>query len=129
MKQPHRPRDARIPRARRLRRDVTDADQKLWRHLKRLSLPRAHFRRQATLGRCFADAAYHEARLTIEVDGGQHNHANGQRVLRFWNHDVLENVERILETINEALKATAPPAPDPSPPQAGGGEQMPPRSS
>jgi len=131
------PRDARVPRARRLRRNVTDAEQKLWRHLKRVSLPQSHFRRQATVGPYFADFACHEARLVIEVDGGQHNDeaysaadaartvylsSQGYRVLRFWNNDVLENIDGVLSAIYEALKATAPPTPDPSPPQAGGGE-------
>ena len=132
-----RPRDVRVPRARGLRRDLTDAERKLWRHLKRLSIAKSHFRRQATIGPYFADFACHEARLVIEVDGGQHNEAahaaadaartayletNGYRVLRFWNNDVLENVDGVLETIDQALKVTAPPTPDPSPPQAGGGE-------
>jgi very-short-patch-repair endonuclease len=127
----------RVPRARRLRRDATDAEQKLWRHLRRLSLPDSHFRRQATIGPYFADFACHRTRLVIEVDGGQHNedrqveldaartaylHSQGYRVLRFWNHDVLENIDGVLQTINEALKSGPPPTPGPSPPQAGGGE-------
>jgi very-short-patch-repair endonuclease len=140
MKQVERPRDTRVPLARRLRRDVTDAEQKLWRQLKRLSLAQSHFRRQATVGPFFADFACHEARLIIEVDGGQHNEApraaadaartayltsQGYRVLRFWNNDVLENIDGVLTAIDEALTATAPPTPDPSPPQAGGGERKP----
>ena len=132
------PPDARVPRARRLRHDATDAEQKLWRHLKRFSLPQSHFRRQATIGPYFADFACHEARLVIEIDGGQHNdmthlaadavrtaylNAQGYSVLRFWNNDVLENIDGVLSAIDEVLKATAPPTPDPSPPQAGGGER------
>ena len=131
-------RDMRVPRARRLRRDVTDAEHKLWRHLKRLSFPHSRFRRQATIGPYFADFACHEVRLIIEVDGGQHNeaphlaadaarnaflNAHGYRILRFWNNEVLENIDGVLESIDEALKATSPPTPDPSPPQAGGGER------
>ena len=137
MKQVQRPRDMRVPCARRLRRDVTDAEQKLWRHLKRLSLPQSHFRRQAAIGPYFADFACHEVRLVIEVDGGQHNEttgaaadaartayltAQGYRVLRFWDNEVLENIDGVLGSIDEVLKATTPPTPDPSPPQAGGGE-------
>jgi very-short-patch-repair endonuclease len=140
MMQVQRPRDTRVPRARRLRRDLTDAEQKLWRHLKRLSLPQSHFRRQATIGPYFADFACHEARLVIEVDGGQHNEtagiavdaartdyfqSQGYRVLRFWNNDVLANIDGVLTTIDEALKVRSPSTPDPSPPRAGGGERMP----
>ena len=77
-------------------------------------------------------------RLVIEVDGGQHNeaahaaadatraaylNAKGYRVLRFWNNEVLENVDGVLETIDQALKLTSPPTPDPSPP-TGGGENV-----
>ena len=139
MNQAERQRDTRVPRARRLRRDMTDAEQKLWRHLKRLSLPHSHFHRQATVGPFFADFACHEARLIIEIDGGQHNeekrssadaartaylNAHGYRVLRFWNNDVLANVDGVLETIDLALRNTTPPTPDPSPPQAGGGEPV-----
>jgi very-short-patch-repair endonuclease len=140
MTQKERQRDTRVPRARRLRRDVTDAERKLWLHLKRLSLGKSHFRRQATIGPYFADFACHEARLVIEVDGGQHSEpiraaadqarsayfsSQGYRVLRFWNNDVLGNVEGVLASIQDALAVHArpPPTPDPSPPQAGGGEK------
>ncbi len=47
---------------------------------------------------------------------------NGYRVLRFWNNDVLENISGVLATIDAAVNADRPPTPDPSPPQAGGGE-------
>jgi very-short-patch-repair endonuclease len=132
--------DARVPRARRLRREVTDAERKIWLHLKRLSSGKSHFRRQATIGPYFADFACHELRLVIEIDGGQHNepirvaadvartayfNSYGYRVLRFWNNDVLNNVDGVLAAIQNALTVSAsrPPTPDPSPPQAGGGEK------
>jgi very-short-patch-repair endonuclease len=130
-------RDGRVSGARRLRRDMTDAERKLWRFLRSLSLTGTHFRRQATIGPFFADFACHQQRLIIEVDGGQHNdphhaardalrteylNAHGYRVLRFWNSDVLGNVDGVCEAILEALAATGPPTPNPSPPQAGGGE-------
>jgi very-short-patch-repair endonuclease len=122
--------------ARRLRGDMTDAERKLWRFLRSLSLTGTHFRRQATIGPFFADFACHQQRLIIEVDGGQHNesryaardalrtgylNAHGYRVLRFWNNDVLGNIDGVSEAILAAL-ASMPPTPDPSPPQAGGGE-------
>src|SRR5688572_6722451 len=99
-----RPIDQRVPRARRLRRDVTDAERKLWQRLRRLPIEGTHFRRQATIGPYFADFACHTSRLVIELDGGQHGFGaqakrdqkrdeylrqNGYRVLRFWNNDVL----------------------------------------
>jgi very-short-patch-repair endonuclease len=66
---PHR-RDARVPSARRLRRDVTDAERKLWWHLRRFTFGGSHFRRQATIRRYYADFACHDLRLIIEIEGG-----------------------------------------------------------
>ena len=120
---------------------MTDAERKLWRHLRSLPIDKSHFRRQATIGAFYADFACHECKLVVEVDGGHHNEdaqraldqartdflqAEGYRVLRFWNNDVLTNVEGVLEVIYAAMtEVAAPPTPDPSPPLAslaGGGE-------
>jgi very-short-patch-repair endonuclease len=91
----HPPREA-ITRARRLRRDMTDAERAMWRLL-REAFPDWHFRRQVPI-RCFiVDFASHRAKLVIEVDGGQHAaeadaprsatiEEEGYRVFRFWNH-------------------------------------------
>src|SRR5207247_3648144 len=91
--------------------------------------------RQATIGPYVADFASHQLRIVIEVDGGQHSlsrsdeartrylEANGYRVLRFWNNEVLENTSGVLSAIDTAIDADRPPTPDPSPPQAGGGGQ------
>jgi very-short-patch-repair endonuclease len=126
--------DTRVPRARALRRDATEAEKKLWQHLRQPPFKQHHFRRQATIGRYFADFASHRLRIVIEVDGGQHldNPADNQRtsflvsagyrVLRFWNNEVLENMAGVLSVIDTAINADRPPTPDPSPPQAGGGE-------
>jgi very-short-patch-repair endonuclease len=134
---PHRtqrPIDKRVPRARALRRDATEAEKKLWQHLRQPPFKEHHFRRQATIDSYFADFASHQLRIVIEVDGGQHSgsasdevrtrylEAKGYRVLRFWNNDVLENISGVLAMIDAAVKADRPPTPDPSPPQAGGGE-------
>jgi very-short-patch-repair endonuclease len=123
-----------------LRRDTTDAERKLWWHLRRLPAGGSHFRRQATIGPYFVDFACHAKRVVIELDGGQHGEelhvqrdlrrdaymrTNGYRVLRFWNNDVMQNIEGVLELIAEAMSAPLPPTPDPSPPLAslvGGGE-------
>ena len=127
--------DQRVPRARKLRRDVTDAERKLWRGLRALQMDDSHFRRQAPIGPYFADFACHAKRLVIELDGGQHGgeahatqdaardaymRANGYRVLRFWNNDVMQNLNGVLETIVGALSASPPTIPDPSPPLRGG---------
>ena len=126
--------DHRVPRARALRRDATEAEKKLWQHLRKPPFKAHHFRRQATIGPYFADFATHQSRIIIEVDGGQHSgsesdevrtlylEANGYRVLRFWNNDVLANMSGVLLAIDAAIHADRPPTPDPSPPQAGGGE-------
>jgi very-short-patch-repair endonuclease len=134
---PHRtqrPVDRRVPRARALRRDATEAEKKLWQHLRQPPFKERHFRRQATIGPYFADFASHQVRIVIEVDGGQHSgsasnevrtrylEANGYRVLRFWNNEVLKNISGVLSIIDGAVNADGPPTPDPSPPQAGGGE-------
>jgi very-short-patch-repair endonuclease len=133
--------DNRIPRARKLRRDVTEAEKKLWRVLRIVPMGGSHFRRQAPIGPYFADFACHTQRIVIELDGGQHEEAtqakrdgnrdeymkaNGYRVLRFWNNDVMKNLDGVLQVIVEAFSALTPPTPDPSPPLAslaGGGEK------
>jgi very-short-patch-repair endonuclease len=114
--------DNRVRTARRLRRDMTDAERRLWQKLRQWPEGRAHFRRQATIGPYFADFACHSRRLVIELDGGQHAigqqvardatrdaffDANGYRVLRFWNHDVMKNLEGVLTVIAEAIDGNA----------------------
>jgi very-short-patch-repair endonuclease len=120
-------------RAQRLRRNPTDAEQKLWWHLRhRLALSGTHFRRQVHLDRYIVDFASHTLKLIIELDGGQHTTqiardarrtrflaAKGYRVLRFWNIDVLQNIDGVLEVIHSEALST----PTPSPSPQGGGEQ------
>jgi very-short-patch-repair endonuclease len=119
-------------RAQSMRTTPTDAERKLWWHLRhRLKLPSSHFRRQVRIGRYIVDFASHAARVVIEVDGSQHAtrsaadstrtkflEAEGYRVLRFWNNDVLRNIDGVLEVIHGAISST--PTPNPSP--QGGGE-------
>jgi very-short-patch-repair endonuclease len=130
--------DPRVPQARRLRIAVTPAERKLWWHLKRLPQERSHFRRQAPIGPYFVDFACHAQQLVIELDGGQHNEmaqfqidrqrdaylaTKGYRVLRFWNNDVMINIDGVLSVIADTLAsgpAASPPTPDPSPPLRGG---------
>jgi very-short-patch-repair endonuclease len=107
-----------IKRARRLRRSMTDAERNLWRAL-REAMPQHHWRKQVPLGPYFADFASHSAKLIIELDGGQHAaardadtvrtcflKAEGFRVIRFWNNDVLSNMQGVLERIAEQLEAS-----------------------
>jgi very-short-patch-repair endonuclease len=115
-------REVRTERARRLRGNATDAELALWRRLRSRSLDGRKFVQQEPVGPYTVDFICREARLIIEVDGGQHadnrhdvvrdqwltNH--NYRVLRFWNNDVLGNVAGVLETIATAL-ADSPPHP------------------
>ena len=115
-------REVRTERARRLRRDATNAELALWRRLRSRSLDSHKFVRQEPIGPYTVDFICREARLIIEVDGGQHadnRHdvvrdqwlaSHNYRVLRFWNNDVLGNVAGVLETIAAAL-ADGPPHP------------------
>jgi len=107
-------------RARLLRRNLTDAERKLWTRLRRNQLDGHYFRRQVPVGRFIVDFLCKERRLVVEVDGGQHavRHAadasrsqvlrrHGYRVIRFWNNEVLENIDGVLETIRAELDAPA----------------------
>jgi very-short-patch-repair endonuclease len=106
--------------ARRLRKEMTDAERRLWPHLKTIDIPHTHFRRQVPIGPYVADFVCHAARLIIELDGGQHAEDNnieydaerttflesrGYKVLRFWNVDVFKSKDAVLETIVEELRA------------------------
>lgn len=104
------------PYALRLRLDMTDAERALWRGL-RESFPEERFRRQVCLGAYIVDFAHLQKSLVIEVDGGQHDQneqdrirdawlvEQGFRVLRFWNPDVLRNPKGVLEIVRENLLA------------------------
>ena len=104
-----------VTRARDLRRNATDAEKRMLRALKK-AFPALKWRRQAPLGPYYADFLCFGAKLVVEVDGGQHSEAaqyderrtrfiesEGYRVLRFWNNDVLENVEGVIASIQNSL--------------------------
>jgi len=102
-------------RARTLRRNQTDAETRLWQALRNRQLARAKFRRQVPLGGYIADFLCAEARLIVELDGGQHTleadaartawlEAQGFRLIRFWNHQVLENLDGVLQVIEAAIQ-------------------------
>ncbi len=114
--EPTLPRDA----ARNLRTNATEAEQKLWSRLRKGQLDGFQFRRQHSIGPFFADFACLEAKLLIEVDGSQHAEredqdesrsaflrAYGFRVLRFWNTEVISDVDSVVERIVDVLPRAA----------------------
>jgi very-short-patch-repair endonuclease len=108
--------DGATKRARNLRQDETEAEYRLWSDLRNRNLNGFKFSRQIPLGPYFADFLCREKKLIVEVDGSQHAESasdarrtewlNGQgySVLRFWNHEVLEQRRDVLETIVAVLE-------------------------
>ena len=112
-------------RARNLRAAQTDAEKALWFRIRNRRLQGWKFRRQHEIDQYIVDFLCPDAALIVELDGGQHGEQvaydeartrklqnMGYRVLRFWNNDVLKNLDSVLEVIVEAL---ASPAPHPNP--------------
>jgi very-short-patch-repair endonuclease len=111
--------------AKQLRRNMTDAEQRLWYYLRAHRLQGFKFKRQQPIGIYIVDFVCLDARLIIEVDGGQHGESQsdqvrdtwlrnqGFRIIRFWNNDVLQLTNTVLQAIVDALN----PSPQPSLPQ------------
>jgi very-short-patch-repair endonuclease len=88
-----------------MRRELTDAEHKLWQEIRDRRLDHIKFRRQALIGNYIVDFVCLRAKLVIELDGGQHSesshdrtrdaelNARGFRVLRFWNHEILKEID------------------------------------
>ena len=104
-----------VARARDLRRDASDAEKRLLRAL-RAAFPDLKWRHSVPFGPYYADILCFSEKLVIEVDGGQHGdarahddrrtrfmNAEGYRVLRFWNNDVLSNTDGVIEAITISL--------------------------
>ena len=101
--------------ARRLRVDQTDAETVLWNRIRNRQIDGHKFVRQQPISGFICDFVCRERLLIIEVDGGQHNESaadavrdrhlidEGFKVLRFWNNDVLGNLEGVLTTIQSEL--------------------------
>ncbi|MGA9423242.1 MAG: endonuclease domain-containing protein [Rhodanobacteraceae bacterium] len=118
--------------ARKLRHQMTDAEQRLWFQLRLGRLAGCRFRQQHPVGRYIADFACLEAGLIIEVDGGQHLESAGDkardewfstqgfRVLRFWDDDVLLRTDEMTAVILEALAPSGPHPPSAPSPASGG---------
>ena len=109
-----------INRARELRRRMTQAERLLWHHLRARRFFGYKFRRQVPIGPYIVDLMCMDARLVIEVDGGQHAcsrsqdeerdaflAAEGFRTVRFWNNEVLGNIEGVLAHLSNFLDAFA----------------------
>src|SRR5665811_2172482 len=118
---------SRVPTAKKLQRNQTDAERALWLRLRDRRLRGLKFRRQMPIDRYVVDFCCEAAHLIVEIDGGQHAErtqqdaertavleAKGYLVLRFWNNDVLRNVDGVVESIVETLTPT-PPHPNPLP--------------
>jgi len=116
--------------ARRVRREQTDAERALWFRLRDRRLNGWKFRRQFPIDRFVADFFCADAHLIVELDGGQHAartkhdsqrtrvlEAMGYLVLRFWNNDVHQNMDGVLEVISATLGShrSEPPHPNPLP--------------
>src|SRR5512139_2954920 len=97
-----------------LRRNQSEAEAKLWTNLRDWQIDGIKFRRQRAIGNYIVDFVCFEAKLIIEIDGGQHNespaaekdqqrtqwlNSRGFEVLRFWNNEVLENIDGVMIVI------------------------------
>lgn len=110
-------------RARELRVNATDAERRLWRYLSNKQVADTRFTRQFPIGPYICDFVARTPRLVIEVDGGQHAddpadarrtfylENQGYRVLRFWNNDVLQTTEGVIQQITRVLADTPSPGP------------------
>ncbi|MCK8601984.1 endonuclease domain-containing protein [Desulfoferrobacter suflitae] len=108
-------------KARALRKNQTDAEKLLWRHLRNRQLAGRKFRRQHPIGPFVADFVCLECGLIVELDGGQHSvqvekdeartkylESNGFKVVRFWNNQVLGEIEAVLTVIRGMLESDLP---------------------
>ena len=112
--------DLLLDRAKRMRREPTPAEAKLWRHLRGRQTSNTKFTRQFVIGPYIADFACHSAKLIVELDGSQHSEsqtdprrdavlrAHGFRILRIWNNELHDNRDGVLEAIWLALQEPRP---------------------
>jgi len=114
-------------RAQHLRNNATDAERLLWLELRQSRLGGYKFSRQIPIGPFICDFVCRRAKLVVELDGGQHSanatadaartafiEKSGYHVLRFWNNDVVANMEGVLQTIMSEIAACPPPNPLPA---------------
>ncbi|MES9942326.1 MAG: DUF559 domain-containing protein [Candidatus Thiodiazotropha sp. 6PLUC2] len=103
-----------------LRKNMTDAERLIWKQLRAHRLSGQKFRRQQPIGPYVVDFVHFGARLIIECDGGQHNESTkdhrrdtwlrqqGFQLLRFWNHEIMNQTESVLTTIFSAITPLSP---------------------
>ena len=115
--------DITLKRAKALRRQLTPAERKLWSILRNRQLDGAKFRCQQPIGPFVGDFVCQEQRLIVEADGGQHCdsatdarrtaflNGRGYRVVRFWNNEILDNIDGVATAIVASLNTTRPPSP------------------
>jgi very-short-patch-repair endonuclease len=120
--------------AKSLRRELTPAERKLWSILRNRQLSGAKFRRQQAVGPYVADFVCQERRLIIEADGGQHAESladahrtaflenKGYRVLRFWNNEIMSNLDGVAQVVATALSTPHPAPAVPESPSPSKGE-------
>jgi len=114
-------------RAKELRRNMTDAENRMWYYLRNRRLGGYKFVRELVIGHYIADFVCREKKLVIEIDGGQHMDAVeydalrtkdleglGYRVLRIWNNEVFKNIQGVMDSILNLLD-TLPHQPPSSP--------------
>ncbi len=106
--------------AKKLRISSTDTEKYLWKYLRGRQLEEIKFRRQHPIGRYIVDFINLERKIIIELDGGQHLEnkkdklrdrwleEQGYEVLRFWDNEVLTNIEGVLESIRKKLYSPSP---------------------
>ena len=129
------PIDGAHARARTSRQNMTEAEKRVWQILRLQQLKGYKFRRQVPIGRYIADFVCHEARLIVEIDGGQHDRSSpreiersgflqnqGYRIVRFWNNEVLEKLDGVHQTIAHELGRITPTQ---TLPHQGGGPEHP----
>lgn len=110
--------------AKKLRANQTEAEQRLWYHLRAHRFMDLKFKRQKPMGCYIVDFVCVEQQLIIEINGGQHAEqtgydqhrdawlrSQGYTVLRFWNHEVMQQLEGVLEQIRNAVALSPGPSP------------------
>ena len=116
-----------LDHAKSLRSHQTEAEQRLWYHLRAHRFMDLKFKRQKPIGHYIVDFVCIEHRLIIELDGGQHAEqirydqqrdawlrGEGYAVLRFWNNDVMQNLQGVLEQIRLSVAPSLSPNPSPT---------------
>lgn len=105
-----------------LRKNLTDAEKKLWANIRKRQINGLKFRRQQPIGNYIVDFVCYEKKIIIKIDGGQHIEnenfdlkrskwleGQGFEVLRFWNNEVLENTQEVLDFICKETVESPPP--------------------